>query len=31
MELYKKSIIGDWKIIEGRRWYVFEKGSFLGL
>ena len=31
MELYKKSIIGDWKIIDGRRWYVFEKGSFLGL
>ena len=31
MELYKKSIAGDWKIIDGRRWYVFEKGSFLGL
>jgi hypothetical protein len=31
MELYKKSITGDWKIIDGRRWYVFEKGSFLGL
>ena len=31
MELYRKSIIGDWKIIDGRRWYVFEKGSFLGL
>ena len=31
MELYKKSIVGNWKILEGRRWYVFEKGSFLGL
>lgn len=31
MELYKKSIRGDWKIINGRRWYVFEQGSFLGL
>jgi hypothetical protein len=31
MELYRKSVVGDWKIIDGRRWYVFEKGSFLGL
>lgn len=31
MELYKKSIRGDWKIIDGRRWYVFQQGSFLGL
>ena len=31
MELYKKSIRGDWKIIDGRRWYVFEQGCFLGL
>jgi predicted transcriptional regulator len=31
MELYKKSIKGDWKIINGKRYYVFEKGSFLGL
>ena len=31
MELYKKSVVGDWKVIDGRRWYVFEQGSFLGL
>ena len=31
MELYKKSIKGDWKIIEGKQYYVFEKASFLGL
>lgn len=31
MELYRKSIKGDWRIINGKRYYVFEKGSFLGL
>lgn len=31
MELYRKSVVGTWKIIDGRQWYVFEKGSFLGL
>jgi hypothetical protein len=31
MELYKKSVKGDWKIINGKRYYVFEKASFLGL
>ena len=31
MELYRKSIKGDWKIIDGKRYYVFEKASFLGL
>ena len=31
MELYPKSIKGDWQIIDGRRYYVFEEGSFLGL
>ena len=31
MELYRKSIKGDWKIIEGKQYYVFETGCFLGL
>ena len=31
MELYRKSIKGDWKVIDGKRYYVFEKASFLGL
>jgi phage shock protein A len=31
MELYKKSVKGDWQIINGKRYYVFEKASFLGL
>lgn len=31
MELYKKSVVGSWKVINGRQWYVFEQGSFLGL
>lgn len=31
MELYEKSISGDWKIIDGRRYFVFEDASFLGL
>lgn len=31
MELYAPSIKGDWKIIEGKKNFVFEKGCFLGL
>lgn len=31
MELYRKSIKGDWKIIEGKRYYVYEDACFLGL
>ena len=31
MELYPKSIKGNWKIIEGKKFYVFEDASFLGL
>ena len=31
MELYRKSIKGDWQIIEGKRYYVFEDACFLGL
>ena len=31
MELYRKSVKGDWKIINGKRYYVFEDASFLGL
>lgn len=31
MELYEKSIIGDWKIIQGQKYFVFEDAAFLGL
>ena len=31
MELYLPSIKGDWKIINGRKYYVFTEGQFLGL
>ena len=31
MELYSPSIKGDWKIINGRKYYVFSAGQFLGL
>lgn len=31
MELYRKSIKGDWQIIDGKRYYVFENACFLGL
>ena len=31
MELYPKSIKGSWKIIEGKRFYVFDEACFLGL
>lgn len=31
MELYRKSIKGDWQIIEGKRYYVYTDACFLGL
>ena len=31
MEIYPPSIKGDWKIINGKKWFVFESGHFLGL
>ncbi len=31
MELYDKSIRGEWKFIDGRRYFVFDDASFLGL
>lgn len=31
MELYIPSIKGSWQFIEGRRYYVYEEGCFLGL
>lgn len=31
MELYAPSLKGDWKIINGRKYYVFSEGCFLGL
>lgn len=31
MELYADSIKGDWKFIDGKRYYVFTDGCFLGL
>lgn len=31
MELYEPSIKGDWKIIEGKKMFVFEDACFLGL
>ena len=31
MEIYPPSIKGDWKIIDGKKYYVFESGHFLGL
>lgn len=31
MELYVPSIKGSWQFIEGRRYYVYEEGCFLGL
>lgn len=31
MELYDKSIVGDWKIIQGQKYFVFEDAAFLGL
>ena len=31
MELYSPSIKGDWKVINGRKYYVFSEGCFLGL
>lgn len=31
MELYADSLKGDWKYIEGKRYFVFTEGRFLGL
>ena len=31
MELYDKSIEGEWQIIDGKKYYVYKKGCFLGL
>lgn len=31
MELYEKTITGGWKVIDGKKWFVFEDGCFLGL
>ena len=31
MELYLPSIKGDWKILNGKKYYVFTEGQFLGL
>lgn len=31
MELYVPSIKGNWQFIDGRRYYVYEEGCFLGL
>lgn len=31
MELYDKTIEGEWQFIDGKRYYVFKKGCFLGL
>ena len=31
MELYSKTLKGEWQMIDGDRWYVFEDGCFLGL
>ena len=31
MELFSPSIKGDWKIINGKKYYVFSEGCFLGL
>lgn len=31
MELYPPSIKGEWKILEGKKYYVFSEGCFLGL
>ena len=31
MELYRQTLKGDWKIIDGKKTYVFTDGCFLGL
>jgi hypothetical protein len=31
MEIYTPSIKGDWKIIGGKKYFVFSEGVFLGL
>ena len=31
MEIYAQSIRGEWKYVDGRRWYVFDEGKCLAL
>ena len=31
MELYRKTLKGEWQYISGKKFYVFSEGSFLGL
>lgn len=31
MEIYRPSIRGEWKILNGKKYYVFSEGHFLGL
>lgn len=31
MELYDKTIVGNWEIINGKKYFVFQEGCFLGL
>ena len=31
MELYQPSLRGEWKVLQGKRYYVFSDGCFLGL
>lgn len=31
MELYDKSIVGKWELIDGKKYFVFQEGCFLGL
>ena len=31
MELWPPSIVGDWQIIEGQRYYTYTDACFLGL
>ena len=31
MELYEKTIAGEWQFIDGKRYFVFSEGCFLGL
>lgn len=31
MELYRQTLKGDWKIVDGKKTYVFTEGCFLGL
>lgn len=31
MELYRQTLKGSWQFVEGKKYYVFSEGSFLGL